>query len=64
MDQIFWWIGALHLAAYAVASLTLAAGWFAEWLIKRWHLKAEMVRAYLRVLKDRADAKEKDRIVG
>lgn len=45
MDTVIWWFGAVHIAAYAFAGALLATWAFVEWVLKRLHLKRELIRA-------------------
>ncbi|WP_225205373.1 hypothetical protein [Novosphingobium huizhouense] len=49
-DRILWWIGLIHVAAYASAAFTVVSALFFEWIIRRWKLKREMLLAYQEVL--------------
>jgi hypothetical protein len=57
MNDFIYWIGAIHLAAYAVAGFSIAGMIFAEWLIERYKLKAALLQAYVRILKERKEPK-------
>lgn len=46
--------GAVHLLAYAAAGFSFAAILFINWIVERFRLKADMLRAYKRMLDERA----------
>lgn len=50
--------GALHLIAYGLASFSAVAVLFINWIVERFKLKADMLRAYKRILDERAALKE------
>ncbi|MEM9085280.1 MAG: hypothetical protein AAGB23_05105 [Pseudomonadota bacterium] len=61
LDNFIWWIGVIHIIAYALAAFVtcavFATSLFAEWLIKRLRLKGEMLKAYRKILEEREAAK-------
>ena len=60
MDDFLKWFAIIHIAAYAIAGFSLAAILFANWLVERFKLKAALVQAYARILKERAASKGAD----
>ena len=61
MSGFIWWIGAVHLALYALAGSVALSAVVLEWTLKKFGVH----RAIIAFLFARAKAKfEKDRIVG
>lgn len=57
MKDFLCFLGAIHLAAYAIAGLAFAAMLFAEWLIARLGLTRDFILAAQRMFQDRRAAK-------
>jgi hypothetical protein len=53
MTTALYWFGVLHVAAYALAGFSFAAMWFADWIIRRFKLKADFMRAAHRMFQER-----------
>ena len=54
MDDVIWWFGAIHIAAYALAAFLVALWAFIEWLLKRLDLKVKLIRALAEYYKRRS----------
>ena len=57
MNIFLYWFAILHLALYALAGFSLAFMLAADWLLRRFKMKADFVRAAMLMFKARADAK-------
>lgn len=53
ITTIIYWIGVAHIAAYALAGFSFAFFLFAEWIIARFKLKRDMIRAAHRMFRER-----------
>lgn len=54
MTTFFYWFGIVHLAAYSLAGFSFAFMLFADWLLKRFKLKADILRAAHRMFRERS----------
>ena len=57
MSGFLYWFGVVHLAAYALAGFSFAATLFADWIIRRFKLKADFLRAAHRMFQERNASK-------
>jgi hypothetical protein len=53
MTAFFYWFGLVHVAAYALAGFSFAAVLFGDWIIRRFKLKADFIRAAHRMFRER-----------
>lgn len=62
VSDMFYWIGVAHVVAYAFAGgvtlIALATAKFLDWAVKRFKLKADIVRAIKIVWDERREKKE------
>lgn len=57
MTAALYWFGVLHVAAYALGGFSFAALLFADWIIRRFKLKADFMRAAHRMYQERNASK-------
>jgi hypothetical protein len=53
VSAAFYWFGVLHVAAYALVGFSYAAMFFADWIIRRFKLKADFMRVVHRMFQER-----------
>jgi len=53
VSLLFYWFGVLHAIAYALAGFSFATMLFADWIIARFKLKADFMRAAHRMFQER-----------
>lgn len=58
MTAFLFWFGVVHVAAYAVIGFSLAFTWFVNWTARSYRLKADMLRIYAGILKERKEKRD------
>lgn len=64
MSEVFYWIGVVHVAAYAVAGIAAASVKFVVWLLEKLRWQREVVRGLAEFYRKRQAEKNGERIVG
>ena len=57
MTTVLFWVGAVHVAIYAIVGTTALGSIVINWAVRRFGLHKEMLRAYGRILVERQEAR-------